>query len=381
MRSALRTWYVWHKWSSLVCTVFLLVICLTGLPLIFEQELNGWLAQDAPYPVMPASTPRINLDRIVANGRAAFPGEVPRSLYFKDNEPALVLSLAPSVESGPETEHWVKYDVRTGTERRREQPGHPIEFMQVMLDLHTDLFAGLPGELFMGGMALCFLISIVTGIVLYAPFMRRVSFGTVRLQRSKRLKWLDLHNLLSAATLLWLVVLGFTGLVNELATPLFTLWQATDVQRALGSFKGQALPTEMSSVQAAFETASAAVPHKEIVSVVYPTHGFGSPRHFVFWSRGDSVLTSRMFTPVLIDAVSGQSAGALQLPWYLKALEVCRPLHFGDYGGLPLKVLWSIFDVAAIVVLGSGLYLWWARRKSVDARITQIERAHMVHAS
>ena len=32
---ALRRWSWVHTWSSLVCTLFLLMLCLTGLPLIF----------------------------------------------------------------------------------------------------------------------------------------------------------------------------------------------------------------------------------------------------------------------------------------------------------------------------------------------------------
>ena len=42
-----------------------------------------------------------------------------------------------------------------------------------------------------------------------------------------------------------------------------------------------------------------------------------------------------------------------------------QPLHFGDYGGLPLKVIWAALDMLTIVVLGSGLYLWWIRRKKI----------------
>ena len=41
-----------------------------------------------------------------------------------------------------------------------------------------------------------------------------------------------------------------------------------------------------------------------------------------------------------------------------------QPLHFGDYGGLALKLLWALLDVLAIVVLGSGLYLWLRKPKS-----------------
>ena len=34
----LRTWYLVHKWTSLISTIFLLMLCLTGLPLIFHER-------------------------------------------------------------------------------------------------------------------------------------------------------------------------------------------------------------------------------------------------------------------------------------------------------------------------------------------------------
>ena len=64
------------------------------------------------------------------------------------------------------------------------------------------------------------------------------------------------------------------------------------------------------------------------------------------------------------------------LPWYLRALEISRPLHFGDYGGLPLKVIWAALDLALIAVLVSGVYLWLSRRRApleqeLDALVRQ----------
>ena len=35
-----------HKWSSLVCTLFLFMLCLTGLPLIFHDEIDQALGVD-----------------------------------------------------------------------------------------------------------------------------------------------------------------------------------------------------------------------------------------------------------------------------------------------------------------------------------------------
>jgi uncharacterized iron-regulated membrane protein len=65
-----------------------------------------------------------------------------------------------------------------------------------------------------------------------------------------------------------------------------------------------------------------------------------------------------------VDAESGHITLAKSLPWYIRTLEVSRPLHFGDYGGMPLKIIWALFDVALITVLLSGLYLWLSRRRT-----------------
>ena len=59
-----------------------------------------------------------------------------------------------------------------------------FSFMGIMLSLHVDLFASLPGELFLGFMGLLFCVAIVSGVVLYGPFMKKLEFGTVRASRS-----------------------------------------------------------------------------------------------------------------------------------------------------------------------------------------------------
>jgi uncharacterized iron-regulated membrane protein len=78
--------------------------------------------------------------------------------------------------------------------------------------------------------------------------------------------------------------------------------------------------------------------------------------------RGDTPLTSRLLKPVLIDARDGKVTDSRDLPWYVTSLLVSQPLHFGDYGGMPLKIIWAVLDVITIVVLGSGFYLWLRRR-------------------
>jgi uncharacterized iron-regulated membrane protein len=80
--------------------------------------------------------------------------------------------------------------------------------------------------------------------------------------------------------------------------------------------------------------------------------------------RGQTPLTQHLLHPVLVDAANGALIDAGSPPWYLWALEGSRPLHFGDYAGLPLKLIWAGLDIILIIVLISGLYLWIKRGKA-----------------
>ena len=368
----IRGWYLVHKWTSLVCTAFLLLLCLTGLPLIFGDEIEA-LEQGNAAAVLPEGTPDAPLDQVVAAAQQRYPQESVLFLFWDDHRAHTVqVALTPDLND-PDRSHRVAVDARTA--QVLDEPGTDHGFMHIMLQLHVELFAGLPGELFLGLMGLLFLASLVSGVVVYGPFMRKLDFGTVRLEKSRRLKWLDLHNLLGAVTLAWAAVVGFTGALNTLAPPLFALYQARALPELLAPYKGKPLPQHFSPVQAAVDEARRALPDQEFTSVTFPGNPFGSPRHYLVWAHGGSVLTSQLFTPVLVDVETGQVAQARGLPWYLRAIEVSRPLHFGNYGGLPLKIIWTLLDLITIVVLGSGLYLWLIRRRSpMEARIAAYER-------
>jgi uncharacterized iron-regulated membrane protein len=97
--------------------------------------------------------------------------------------------------------------------------------------------------------------------------------------------------------------------------------------------------------------------------VAFPGTAFSSAHHYTVFMRGTTPLTARLFKPVLVDAQTAQVTDSRALPWYLTMLLVSQPLHFGDYGGLGLQIVWALLDLITILVLGSGLYLWLARRR------------------
>jgi len=360
---SLRAWSWLHKWSSLVSTLFLLVLCLTGLPLIFHHQIGQWLGTEVVSPPVRADAPRVTLDQVMAAAKARFPSKV--GLYVSqepDDDTIWYVTMGDSPTSSTGLKQ-VAVDARTG--RPLAEPKIDAGVMAVIHTLHVDLFAGGKGKLFLGFMGLLMLLAIVSGVVLYAPFMRKRRFGEVRRDRSPRLKWLDLHNLLGIVTLTWALVVGATGVINTWADLVIEHWRDDQVAELLGRHRGLPPLTHPGSLEKAFANARAREPAMKIAFIAFPGTAWGSERHYGVFMRGRTALTERLVQPVLVDALTGEVTASRRPPWYMQVLLLSQPLHFGDYGGVPLQWLWAALDVLTIVVLVSGLQLWLGKRGPV----------------
>lgn len=362
---SLRVWAWLHKWSSLVCTLFMLLLCLTGLPLIFAHEIAHLTGKAVELPEPGAQAGLASLDAVVAAGRARHPDRVVQYTSPDEEDARLwYVTLTPRLDV---TDDFRSVAVDGRNAQVLAEPRYDEGFMYWMARLHIDLFAGLPGKLFLGLMGLLLVIAIVSGVVLYAPFMRKLDFGTVRRANGPRTRWLDLHNLLSIVTLVWALVVGATGVINTWADLLIKYWQYDQLSALLAPYRGQPVvpEAERAPLQRALEAAQANQPDKKLLFIAFPGTAFSSPHHTTFFMQGSTPLTAKLLQPVLVDARSAEVTAAPKLPWYLKALLLSQPLHFGDYGGMPMKILWALLDVATLIVLGSGLYLWLKKRRQV----------------
>lgn len=356
---AIRAWSWVHKWSSLVSTIFLLMLCITGLPLVFTHELDHVLLGHEEAAPVTVDTPMLNLDQVLDVALSRHPGEVPAFMSFDEDRPVVnVTSVDPN---GPAGKYTFQPIDQTNGEAAPLVAGHPV--MEFILQLHTDMFLGLAGMLFLGAMGLLLVTALVSGVVLYAPFMRRLPFGTVRAAKAARTRWLDYHNLLGVVTVAWVLVVGFTGVINTLAVPIIDYWKATSLKELTAVYDAPVALTERSSLDAAVRRAKDVLPGMTLQFVAFPGSDYSTDHHYAVFFHGDTPLTEHLTSPALIDARTGELAAVAHTPWYVKALSLSQPLHFGDYGGLPLKILWALLDLVTIIVLGSGVYLWLGKGK------------------
>lgn len=359
-----------------------MMLCVTGLPLIFHDEIESALNDHESSAIqgLPSATSGLPLNQIVALAlkMGGNPVAVPLFIGFSQDSPVITVTTGAAPDVGEKDMRLFSFNRTTGDSIGEVRDDGVMHFL---LQLHTDMFLGLPGMLFLGAMGILFILALVSGLVLYAPFMRRLHFGVLRVRQNKRLARLDEHNLLGVVTLGWALIVGLTGAINAFADPLTDNWRNGELQRMVSAYAGQP-PLETAqhiSIDQAMKSARAQQPGLSPQFIGFPGGAWSSAHHYAIFFQGDTPLTSHVLTPVLVDAETGEVTDVGKMPILNQALMLSKPLHFGDYGGLILKILWAAMTLATIRVLWTGLMLWFRRNAaSADRRVDEIIRGASV---
>ena len=353
-----------HRWCSLLATLPFLVLCLTGTVLVFHEEI------DAAMGVVPAPPGLSAAQRPLAESVDAVleinPDE--KVIYLgldADHHPGLLLlNTVPHGEGNFDHARLHFTDLATA-EIIDPGAGDGMTLTGFLLELHAQWFLGPLGELLGAFFALLVLVSLLSGMVVYWPHAKKVAFGLLRRGKGPRLRQLDLHNTIGAVVLGWAFAVSLTGLLLGFGTLATGLWSQQQLARAQSMSAGDPIEPRHPPVDAddALRAAlSATPPGWQVSSMLWPGTVYSTPRHYTVLVGG-SGLDKRLVRAVLVDASTGEVAGTAGLPWYLKAITLSEPLHFGDYGGMPLKILWTLCTWLTLFITANGAWLWWDRRR------------------
>jgi len=125
----------------------------------------------------------------------------------------------------------------------------------------------------------------------------------------------------------------------------------------------------------AIRTAEKAWPGHHLQFAVFPGTQLTGDHHFTLFMAADAGLAKRVPKLTLVDAATGELTVSSDAPWYIQALFVSGPLHFGDYAGTPLRVIWALFTLLTIILCISGLYLFIAKLRGRRRDITLLQEA------
>ena len=353
--------YRLHRWISAICALFFLLLCLTGLPLIFSGDIYRWNEVDERPSFGELSYEELwsggaaGLDRIAAE----MPGRSVDAISAYADRGVLLYSLTWQEENGGMRRARFAYAPTTGelVPWRGMHVKSPTlaDFMGTMHNLHLKMSMGRGGLIFLTIMCFLSFLSIVGGILLYPFFMRRRLFGGTRGGTSAG-NFFDWHNFLGMVTAVWAGLMTLSGV----AIAAYIIGH--------GSYRADVeatLPTHIHN--------QAPIGYEEMI--VYAAEHFPTQNLLYLANAGEdepAVMTltdegrPSMFRGqevYLIRTEEGLTHITQPMPRWIALCDSLRTLHLYNHATMPLKLIWTVLDILTIVVIVSGFAGWLQRHR------------------
>lgn len=344
-----------HSWSALVVCLPLLLICVTGSILVFKHEIDSLLMHDKVR-VGPAKE-RQSLDTLLDKTHALYPDyEAVGWVLFEDPARADLIYL---MQHGSSDWTYILMDQYRG-ELLAPVVSTTHYLTDWILELHFTLLLDDAGLLISGLIAITLCLLGITGIWMHRHFWRNLF--TLRRKARLVLYFSDLHKMVGIYASPILLVLGFTG----------AYWNIEHFIHEVEEHAGGAEHYKMErrlyndelSLQALHDQSERAIDGFDATYITLP---WEPGVDITFFGKVDSgnPLLSQYASSVSFDPQSGEQKAMSDIRAAglgTKTLDSFRRLHFGDFAGLPSRILWSIAGLMPLILAITGLTLWVKRR-------------------
>mgnify|MGYP000945358245 FL=1 len=378
----MRKIYVIHQWVSLICALFLLLLTLTGLPLLFRGEINAWNTVNLPprgesmalreiWAGLPQGTEAVTQAFPTKEILAVTPDGEDGTLYFRVKDRGGRAGRSHMRMGGEQ----IVYEVRTGTVFNRQERVYRSEavqeFMHTMHILHVRLGLEEGGRDFLAAMCVLSVISIVSGVYLYLPMMKTLAFGTRR-RRSSRLFWSDWHKLTSVFAGTWAALMCVSGVFIVLYSVGMRDYQRTAQMMAAEHFSAQEQSASLLLPEEALAQMQEAFPAKDIISMRLPT---ADSALYAFQIAEPTVRATdfALGTQVYLAAGGGEPF-LVPVPAWLTMTPFFLNLHIHNHEMTVEKIFWALLILMTAAMIVTGIVLWltrWQSRisKAVEAAV------------
>jgi uncharacterized iron-regulated membrane protein len=345
-----------HLWTGVGLGLYLLALSISGSILVFQQEAlddtQGFAATTA--------TPLLSFGQSVELARNAHPDSELRYIDNR-NRNATVVSVLLTGKRGLQVVNVDRLTHRVVDDSVRQHRHAIVIFLE---DLHNELLGGSTGERVnaIGG-GLLFLMS-VTGIVLWWP-------GRTNWRRALTILWragwsrvnFDLHSAFGFWTLLFVAMWGITGLyfgfpfhfrkAVSVFTPIVDMpkpsnWKPGQPVLPVDEFVHQGM-RRFPGTELVFLTYGAAEEERSITVLL------SRDRRIPLEVARDIIY----FQPSTAEILGTEDSS--HWTWGDKLLMWAYTVHFGDFGGLPTKLLWMVFGLIPALLSVTGYLMWWNR--------------------
>ncbi|MCL7714798.1 PepSY-associated TM helix domain-containing protein [Stenotrophomonas mori] len=356
-----------HIWVGIVCGLMLFVAFYAGAITMFEKPLERWAT---PPSALDAPPPLADAEALLAAVVAAHPQAAQRYAIVVDiapDQPARVIWS----ERGPRPRETIEYgasfdaDGRLQTERLRK-----AKVAELVDRMHQ--FVGLPlpdivARFVMGAVALAYAVALLSGLIVLLPTLTKDVFA-LRIGKNLKRMWLDAHNALGIFSLPFHLMIALTSVGFAFHTPFYAT-QAKVLYGGQMDWGEHAAPPVGDTPLPAHELLArveAQLPGFQVHNFGFQQNRKGQAEAYVMGLDIRRGARGRTWMRADLDPYSG-TVDTHDLPGHLdgwgEAVNAFFVLHFGSYGGNPVRWLYVLMGLAGAALFYTGNVLWIESRR------------------
>ena len=360
--------FAFHGWLGITFGLPLFIICFAGACAVMAPEVDRMIQPDMRItpPSDPAARP-LSWGTLVAGISGQCPGgEV--YLMHAEREPDAAWTAV--VNYSPRDSRLVYFDPFTGKVQSQRTNFNTQTFFRTF---HKQFYItsgkyGPHGRVIVCAFSIVLLFSAATGLMFYKGWWK--SLARLRIGKGMRIFLSDLHRFVGVWSFLLAILFAITGFWYLLERVMEDMGVAEHEPVPRISEKARSLRpplVERLSLDELADRARAASPLRDIGMVILGNQPdavttFGFERDGLLADGESNSVHLDPYTGDVIEVVDAAKAG-----FGTKLESLVNPLHFGRFGGLLTKIIWTAAGLALAVGILAGAYIHWLRtRKARD---------------
>ncbi len=353
-----------HAWVGLIISTILFIVFFAGSLSLFRDNIIAW--ETNPHFSTDNNIEAFNVDKIITKISQDYP--VYHHGYFIIDFPTQEHPITNTYfeELLADGEH-IDRNLLLSANGDIVGHGDGFNWGNFLYRLHVDLHIPEVGLYFVGIITLFFFVALISGVVIH--WRKIISKFFQYRKDGKKDKWLDAHNIIGVMGLPFHIMYAFTGLV-------FNLLIIYQISYALVLYGG-----DQSKL---FEAAGVVDVHLDETNVNLPVTGINDLLATAKESLGEVNITR-----LSIDHFGDESASVTfrghddskfstrkEVTYHIQSgrelyitrdnydnnlrggLSVISSLHFGDFAGYSLRILFFILGIGTCYIILTGNLMW-----------------------
>lgn len=368
-----KLWKI-HQWLGLYTGLVIGILCFTGVLALFIPEVESALYlkknQVKAIEAEKYQFTDVNLKKIMSDfpGFKLFSFKLPQT-----NTEPLVAFIGKSGPSKLDSRQYHVY-INPNNGNLITYRNHLDGITNFLRQFHVRLFDNWYGRQIVGLAGIGLLGITITGLLIYGGFMRKQNYGEIRKNKGSRIYWGDWHKFIGITALAFNFVIAFTGAWLGLQPKLMN-W--LDIKNP-NSFERKAIIDKTLDESMYFDISNILKESKIKFPEMIPSYiCFSDDGSSTIEVNGDikgSVYERGSFKQVfdksnlnLLFQFDTRKAN-----FGAKFYFIQEALHFGDFAGIPLKILYGVFGLTGSFLSISGFFIYLKRSKQEKNQVAKI---------